>query len=81
MCFRPPTISANRTCPSCGEVCTDGTALRCPSCGTELPKSIAAETSAPGTAKIAPSGAPTAPGIPGKPKAPGQPPTPRKPQL
>lgn len=72
MCFRPPTISSERKCESCGEVVFDTSAVVCPQCGAQLPESVVA--GAPG-APGAPSapGAPGAPGVPGAPKAPGAP--------
>lgn len=74
MCFRPPTITSERKCPSCGEVCYDADAKECPKCGEMLADDLMPVSSpaggVPGAAP--PAGIGNAPGAPGIP-APGVP--------
>lgn len=80
MCFRPTSLTLNKTCPDCGTV-SDATVFSCPNCGRDLsnvePDMPAAD--APGMPGVVvdpsdigkPPAAPKAPGAPKPPAAPG----------
>jgi transposase len=68
MCYRPPVIEVDKTCPECGFKNESGATL-CAECGAKL-AAFSLPTSAPG----APS-APIAPGKPGSAAAAPTPPT------
>lgn len=69
MCFRPPEVSAVKTCSKCGAK-NDAANSVCGTCGAELPMSPVA-SGAPGVPQA--PGAPNSPGAPGVVKAPGAP--------
>lgn len=71
MCFRPPSVEADKTCPACGATNSADAAV-CEQCGEALPEAavpaVPGVPTAPGVPK-----APGAPAAPGAPKAPGAP--------
>lgn len=72
MCYRPPNLDVDKTCPECGHK-NEQEATACSKCGADL-----ATFSLPTTAPGAPT-APTAPGKPGSAESTSKPPTAPKP--
>jgi DNA-directed RNA polymerase subunit RPC12/RpoP len=78
MCFRPPTVEAEKTCPECGEKALPS-ATACAKCGAELQADTLAPGTAPQTQMPSPTGKPGLPNIPNAPSAPSAPAVQRSP--
>ena len=74
MCFRPGTLSIDKTCPQCGAK-VELLDTECPDCGEKLPVGMGDGPGAP-----AAPGAPLAPGAPVAPDAPVAPAAPAAPK-